>query len=97
MAYCTAVHPKIYWYLNNLHISGLESPLPKRCNRCLIQHLMPRASKDIDRCYRSIRTNIARENTSPGPMALPCSKRIFRTRRVERAMLSLRSIWRISA
>src|SRR6266498_2750840 len=89
MADSTAVHPKIYWYLNNLHVSGLESPLPKRCNRCLIQHLVTRASKYVDRCDRSIGTNIARKKTSPSPMALPCGERIFRTRRVERAMLGL--------
>jgi hypothetical protein len=30
MAYCTAVHPKIYWYPNKFQfVSWLESPLPK--------------------------------------------------------------------
>jgi hypothetical protein len=89
MAYSTAIHPKIYWYLNNLHVAGPKSPLPKSCNCCLIQHLVARASKNIDRCCSSIRTNIARENASSGPMLLPCSERIFRTRRVERAVLGL--------
>jgi len=92
MAYCTAVHPKSYWYLNELHVSGLKSPLSKSNNRCLIQHLVTRAAKHIDRCERSIRTDFACENTMPCPMALLCSERIFRTPRVERATLGLCSI-----
>jgi hypothetical protein len=68
MAYSTAVHPKIYWYLNGVHVSGLESPLPQRCNRCLIQHLMTRASKYVDRSYSSIGMKMAHENTSPRPI-----------------------------
>ena len=80
MAYSTAVHPKIYWYIESaFHFSRLESPVLQRCNRCLIQHLMTRASKYIDRCHRSIRTNMAYEITSPRPMLLSCGKRIQRS------------------
>jgi hypothetical protein len=89
MAYSAAVQPKIHRYLNSLQVSGLESPLPKRCNRCLIQHLMPGALEYVYRCHRSIRTNIAHEKTRTGPMALPCLERILWPRRVERVMLGL--------
>jgi hypothetical protein len=92
MTHSTAVQPKIYWYLNGFHVSGLESPLAQRCNRCLIQHLMTRALKYVDRSYGSIGTKIAQEKTSPRPMLFPCSERIFWSWRVQRAMLSLRSI-----
>jgi len=85
----TTVHPKIYWYLNTLHVSGLESPLQKRCNRCLIQHLMTGASDYVQRCCRSIRANIAPDKTRSGPVVLPCLERILWPRRVEGVMLSL--------
>jgi hypothetical protein len=92
MAYSTAVHPKGYWYVDKLHVAGLESPLPKSHNRCLIQYLITRASAYVDGRDRSIRTNIARENTRSGPTPVPRGERIFRTRRVKRAMLVLCSI-----